>query len=66
MVRFLTEYSLPLEEKDIQHVRSGMDYDIDSFSARTQVLTQQGRYTSFQTDTSDAYSLQLYEFDYLI
>ncbi|KAK1708004.1 fungal-specific transcription factor domain-containing protein [Colletotrichum lupini] len=66
MVRFLTEYSLPLEEKDIQHVRSGMDYDIDSFSARTQVLTQQGRYTSFQTDTSDAYSLQLHEFDYLI
>lgn len=50
MIRFLIEYSLPLEEKDVQPVTSGMDFEIVSFSNRTQVLTEQGRYTSFSMD----------------
>jgi hypothetical protein len=50
MIRFLIEYSLPLGEKDVEPVTSGMDVDMDSFSARTQVLTEQGRYTSFAMD----------------
>ncbi|KAH7134145.1 hypothetical protein EDB81DRAFT_726057 [Dactylonectria macrodidyma] len=52
MIRFLIEYALPLEEKDIQPVKSAMMSDIDSFSSRTQALTKQGRYTSFTTQDS--------------
>lgn len=48
MLRFLIEYSLPLGEKDVAPVTSGMDLDTDSFAARTQAVTQQGRYTSFE------------------
>lgn len=47
MLRFLIQYSLPLSEKDIAPVTSGMDIDMDSFSARTQAVTEQGRYTKF-------------------
>ena len=47
MLRFLIQYSLPLGEKDVAPVTSGMDLDMDSFSARTQAVTQQGRYTEF-------------------
>lgn len=50
MLRFLIEYSLPLGEKDVAPVTSGMDLDMDSFSARTQTVTEQGRYTTFETD----------------
>lgn len=50
MLRFLIEYSLPLGEKDVAPVTSGMDLDMDSFSARTQAVTEQGRYTTFETD----------------
>ncbi|KAK4031307.1 hypothetical protein C8A01DRAFT_21455 [Parachaetomium inaequale] len=50
MIRFLIEYSLPLGEKDVETVTSGMDVDMDGFSTRTQVLTDQGRYTSFAID----------------
>lgn len=50
MLRFLIEYSLPLGEKDVEPVTSGMDLDMDSFSARTQAVTEQGRYTTFETD----------------
>lgn len=50
MLRFLIEYSLPLGEKDVAPVTSGMDLDIDSFSARTQAVTEQGRYTTFEAD----------------
>lgn len=52
MVRFLIEHSLPLEEKDIQPVKSAMHLDVDSISARTQVLTEQGRYTAFGAEYS--------------
>ncbi|KAF5655842.1 hypothetical protein F25303_323 [Fusarium sp. NRRL 25303] len=47
MLRFLIQYSLPLGEKDVAPVTSGMDLDMDSFSARTQAVTEQGRYTKF-------------------
>ncbi|KAH6874036.1 fungal-specific transcription factor domain-containing protein [Thelonectria olida] len=47
MIRFLIEYSLPLEEKDVEPVMLGRDLDMASFSTRAQVLTEQGRYTSF-------------------
>lgn len=50
MIRFLIEYSLPLGEKDLVPVTSGMDLDMDSFSARTQAVAEQGRYTTFDTD----------------
>lgn len=50
MIRFLIEYSLPLGDKDIEPVTLGRDLDIDEFSTRTQVLTEQGRYTSFTID----------------
>ncbi|KAH6967678.1 fungal-specific transcription factor domain-containing protein [Ilyonectria sp. MPI-CAGE-AT-0026] len=50
MIRFLIEYSLPLGDKDIEPVTLGRDLDIDDFSTRTQVLTEQGRYTSFAID----------------
>lgn len=49
MLRFLIQYSLPLGEKDVAPVTSGMDLDIDSFSARTQAVAEQGRYTTFET-----------------
>jgi hypothetical protein len=55
MIRFLIEYSLPLEEKDVQPVRSGMSLDMDSFEARTQVMTEQGRYTTFETEDAAAW-----------
>ncbi|KAM0199743.1 hypothetical protein ACHAQI_011907 [Fusarium lateritium] len=47
MLRFLIQYSLPLGEKDVAPVTSAMDLDMDSFSARTQAVTKQGRYTAF-------------------
>lgn len=50
MLRFLIEYSLPLGDKDVAPVTSGMDLDMDSFSARTQAVTEQGRYTIFDTE----------------
>lgn len=50
MLRFLIEYSLPLGEKDVAPVTSGMDLDMDNFSARTQAVTEQGRYTTFEAD----------------
>ncbi|KAM0555078.1 hypothetical protein ACHAPJ_006427 [Fusarium lateritium] len=50
MLRFLIEYSLPLGEKDTAPVTSGMDLDMDSFSARTQAVTEQGRYTTFEIE----------------
>lgn len=50
MLRFLIEYSLPLGEKDVAPVISGMDLDMDNFSARTQTVTEQGRYTTFEAD----------------
>lgn len=49
MLRFLIEYSLPLGEKDVAPVTSGMDLDTDSFAARTQAVTEQGRYTTFES-----------------
>lgn len=49
MLRFLIEYSLPLGEKDVAPVTSGMDLDMNSFSARTEIVTEQGRYTTFET-----------------
>ncbi|KAH7150311.1 fungal-specific transcription factor domain-containing protein [Dactylonectria estremocensis] len=52
MIRFLIEYALPLEEKDIQPVKSAMMSDMDGFSSRTQAFTEQGRYTSFTTQNS--------------
>ncbi|KAI3391084.1 hypothetical protein diail_7962 [Diaporthe ilicicola] len=52
MLRFLIEYSLPLGEKDVAPVTSGMDLDMDSFSARTEAVTEQGRYTTFETNDS--------------
>lgn len=50
MLRFLIEYSLPLGGKDVEPVTSGMDLDMDSFSARAQAVTEQGRYTTFGVD----------------
>lgn len=50
MLRFLIEYSLPLGEKDVAPVTSGMDLDTDSFAARTQTVTEQGRYTAFESE----------------
>ncbi|KAM0189097.1 hypothetical protein ACHAPI_010242 [Fusarium lateritium] len=47
MLRFLIQYSLPLGEKEITPVTSAMDLDMDSFSARTEAVTKQGRYTAF-------------------
>ncbi|KAM0325946.1 hypothetical protein ACHAQA_007251 [Verticillium albo-atrum] len=47
MIRFLIEYSLPLGDKEVQTIRSGIDLDLDTFSARTQQLTEEGRYTTF-------------------
>lgn len=49
MLRFIIEYSLPLGEKDVAPVRSGMDLGMDSFSARTQAVTEQGIYITFET-----------------
>lgn len=57
MIRYLIEYSLPLEEKDVQPVRSGMSLDMDNFSARTQILTEQGRYTTFETDDATTWTM---------
>lgn len=50
MLRFLIEYSLPLGEKDVAPVTSGMHLDTDSFAARTQAVTEQGRYTTFESE----------------
>ncbi|KAG5655693.1 hypothetical protein KAF25_009192 [Fusarium avenaceum] len=49
MLRFLIQYSLPLGEKDVAPVTSGMDIDME-FSARTQAVTEQGRYTAFDIE----------------
>ncbi|KAF5662338.1 hypothetical protein FCIRC_11557 [Fusarium circinatum] len=43
-------YSLPLGEKEVAPVTLGMDLDMDSFSARTQAVTEQGRYTAFNIE----------------
>ncbi|KAF5543830.1 hypothetical protein FMEXI_6889 [Fusarium mexicanum] len=43
-------YSLPLGEKEVEPVTLGMDLDMDSFSARTQAVTEQGRYTAFNIE----------------
>lgn len=50
MLRFLIQYSLPLGEKDVAPVTSGMDIDMENFSARTQAVTEQGRYTAFEIE----------------
>ncbi|VUC33639.1 unnamed protein product [Clonostachys rosea] len=50
MLRFLIQYSLPLGDKEVAPVISGMDLDINSFSARTQAVTEQGRYTAFDIE----------------
>ncbi|KAF5536721.1 hypothetical protein FPHYL_12931 [Fusarium phyllophilum] len=50
MLRFLIHYSLPLGEKEVAPVTSAMDLDMDSFSARTQAVTEQGRYTEFDIE----------------
>ncbi|CAJ0543881.1 Ff.00g039730.m01.CDS01 [Fusarium sp. VM40] len=50
MLRFLIQYSLPLGEKDVVPVTSGMDIDMENFSARTQAVTEQGRYTAFEIE----------------
>ncbi|CAG9952184.1 unnamed protein product [Clonostachys rosea f. rosea IK726] len=50
MLRFLIQYSLPLGEKEVAPVRSGMDLDMNSFSARAQAVTEQGRYTAFDIE----------------
>jgi len=63
MLRFLIQYSLPLGEKEVAPVTSGMDLDMDSFSARTQAVTEQGRYTAFDIDDLILDDLQMYSIE---
>ncbi|KAM5362598.1 hypothetical protein ACJA88_013955 [Fusarium oxysporum] len=63
MLRFLIQYSLPLGEKEVAPVTSGMDLDMDSFSARTQAVTEQGRYTAFNIDDLILDDMQMYSME---
>ncbi|RSL74387.1 hypothetical protein CEP53_000283 [Fusarium sp. AF-6] len=57
MVRFLIEHSLPLADKTLQTVPSGIDMNTDSLSIRAQELQQQGRYTNFELSGPTAWPL---------
>jgi hypothetical protein len=63
MLRFLIQYSLPLGAKEVAPVTSGMDLDMDNFSARTQAVTEQGRYTAFDIEDLMLDDIDMYHVD---
>ncbi|KAF5672747.1 hypothetical protein FDENT_10549 [Fusarium denticulatum] len=63
MLRFLIQYSLPLGEKELAPVTSGMDLDMDSFTARAQEVNGQGRYTAFDIEAFTLAGVSMYNID---
>jgi hypothetical protein len=49
MIRFLIEHALPIDETILDLTSTTTTYELQIISAETQKLSQQGRFTSFNS-----------------